>query len=110
MAAQPDAPQQDLAVAAIERVLKTERDGIEALRQNMERAERQLSEARAMAAALGRRADVRISKLHTAYLQKVDRDILALTQAQTGTADEPYDNAALEAAVTRLAARLTGAP
>ena len=66
----------DPVVAAIERVLKTERDGVEVLRQKPRpRPSRLLTRARAQAAAIAGRADSCISKLHTAYLQKIDQDM-----------------------------------
>lgn len=111
MAGQTDEPHSDPVVAAIERVLKTEREGVEALRKSAADAERLLTEARAQAAALARRADRCISKLHTAYLQKIDRDIqkLGASQAANGVdADQPYDPAVLSAAARRVAAKLTG--
>lgn len=106
-----DKPHSDPVVAAIERVLKTERDGVDMLRKSTADAERLLSETRAQAAALARRADRCISKLHTAYLQKIERDIGALVRAQSANAadaDTPDDTAALSAAAGRVAAKLTG--
>jgi hypothetical protein len=111
MAGQTD-EHSDPVVAAIERVLKTEREGVETLRKGAADAERLLSETRAKAAALARRADRCISKLHTAYLQKIERDIDALAQAQAADgpdADKPHDASALSAAARRVAAKLTGA-
>jgi hypothetical protein len=111
MASQTDEPHSDPVVAAIERVLKTEREGVEALRKSAADAERLLTETRAQAAALARRADRCISKLHTAYLQKIDRDIqkLGASQAENGVdPDQPSDTAVLSAATRRVAAKLTG--
>jgi hypothetical protein len=111
MASQTDEPHSDPVVAAIERVLKTEREGVEALRKSAADAERLLTETRAQAAALARRADRCISKLHTAYLQKIDRDIqkLGASQAANGVdPDQPSDTALLCAAARRVAAKLTG--
>jgi hypothetical protein len=107
---QPGTDGGDPVVAAIERVLKTEREGIEMLRRSTDDAQRLLTETRARAAALARRADACISKLHTAYLQKIERDISALKQAHAanGTqAEAAYDAAALTTAAQRLAAKLT---
>ena len=72
-------------MAAIERVLKTERDGIETLRAAKTKHSRLLTR-RARRRPRGRRADRCISNLHTAYLQKIERDIqqLAAPQADTG--------------------------
>jgi hypothetical protein len=111
IASQTDEPHSDPVVAAIERVLKTEREGAEALRKSAADAERLLTETRAQAAALARRADRCISKLHTAYLQKIDRDIqkLGASQAANGMdPDQPSDTALLSAAARRVAAKLTG--
>ena len=111
MAGQASEQHSDPVVAAIERVLKTEREGVEMLRKSAADAERLLTETRAQAAGLARRADRCISKLHTAYLQKIDQDIVALAQAQAANspdADKPYDAAVLSAAARRVAAKLTG--
>ncbi len=111
MAGQTDKPHSDPVVAAIERVLKTERDGVDMLRKSTADAERLRSETRAQAAALARRAEHCISKLHTAYLQKIEGEIGPLAQVQSANAadaDTPYDTAALSAAARRVAAKLTG--
>jgi hypothetical protein len=110
MIGHPDEGNGDPVVTAIERVLKIELDGIEMLRKSRVDAEHLLTEARARAAATANRADRCISKLHAAYLQKVDRDIEALAQAHAATnvADKTYDAEVLSAAVRRLAAKLTG--
>ena len=108
----PDPPHSDETVAAIERVLKAEREGVEALRQAQERAQTLLAEARAQAASIARRADNCISRLHTGYLQKIDREIEALEAARPAPADvqdSAYDGEVLQAAAERIAARLTGA-
>ena len=111
MARQKDQQQSDPVVAAIERVLKAERDGVRQLRHSEEEAQRLLSEARARAAAIIQRVEGCISKLHTAYLQKIQFDIEALASAEApqgaGTG-HGYDRAALEAAARRVAVKLTG--
>lgn len=111
MPRQPDPPQSDDTVAAIERVLRAERDGVETLRQAEERAQNLLAEARAQAGAIARRADNCISRLHTAYLQKIDREVDALNAARPAQKDDDpaYERDALQAAAARIAARLTGA-
>ena len=111
MVGQTGEQQSDPVVAAIERVLKAERDGVENLHKSAADAERLLTETRAQAAALAQRVDRCISKLHTTYRQKIDREIRALAQAQAvsaADADTPYDAAALGAAARRVAAKLTG--
>ena len=108
---QPDTDRSDPVVAAIERVLRTEREGVEMLRRSTDDAQRLLTETRARAAALARRADACISKLHTAYLQKIERDINARKRAQAASraqAEGLCDAAELAAAAQRLAAKLTG--
>lgn len=109
MPRQSDSPPSDDTVAAIERVLRAEREGVEALRRSEEQAQHLRAEARAQAAAIARRADHCISKLHTGYLQKIDRAVEALEQARPRTAGNPaYDRDALKTAAQRIAARLTG--
>ena len=108
---QRDTDPDDPVVAAIERVLKLEREGAEMLRRSADDAQRLLTETRARGAVLARRADACISKLHTAYQQKIERDISALKQAHAARgrqAEAPYDAAELAAAAHRLAAKLTG--
>ncbi len=51
MPRQADPQRSDDTVAAIERVLRAEREGVEALRQSQDRAQHMLAEARAQAAA-----------------------------------------------------------
>jgi vacuolar-type H+-ATPase subunit H len=110
MARQLEEQHSDPAVAAIERVLKVERDGAEKLQRGQKHAKQLVSEARDHAAAIGRRADARISKLHNAYLQKVQRDIEQLAQSNptSGEHSGTYDQAALTEAARRVAAKLTG--
>lgn len=111
MPRQPDPPPSDDTVAAIERVLKAEREGVAALRRSEEQAQHLLAEARAGAAGIARRADRCIAKLHTAYLQKIDREVAALNAARPTTDDHnsTYTREALKAAAERIAARLTEA-
>ena len=113
MGRQQDQQQPDAVVAAIERVLKVERDGVQQLQQSEDHARRLLSDAWARSAAIARRADDRISRLHTAYLQKIQQDILELAESSASTgepADHSYDRATLAAAARRVAAKLTGGP
>lgn len=110
---QPDEQQGDPVVAAIERVLRTEREGVATLRKSEEAAQRQVADARAQAIALSRRADRCIARLHANYLQKIDREIAALkaaAQASGAGAAKRYDRATLETAARRVAAKLTGGP
>jgi hypothetical protein len=108
---QRDADRDDPVVAAVERVLKIEREGAEMLRRSADDAQRLLTETRARGAALARRADACISKLHTAHQQKIEHDISALKQAHAARgpqAEALYDAVELAAAAQRLAAKLTG--
>jgi len=109
MPRQPDSPQSDDTVAAIERVLKAEREGVAALRRSEEQAQHLLAEARAEAASIARRADHCISRLHTAYLQKIEREVKGLNAARPATSDgdATHTRDALQAAAERIAARLT---
>jgi regulator of protease activity HflC (stomatin/prohibitin superfamily) len=108
MARQQDQHESDPVVAAIERVLKAERDGVEKLRSSENHAQRLIADARAQAAAIGRRADACITRLHAAYLQKIQRDIERMDAGHPPSADGHFDHATLEAAARRVAAKLTG--
>ncbi len=102
--------QNDPVVTAIERVLKVERDGAEQLQRSHEHAQQLLSRARVQATAIGRRADTCISKMHSSYLQKVQRDIDRLTESRLSSgaeADDSYDRARLTRAARGVAAKLT---
>lgn len=110
MPRQPDPPHSDDTVAAIERLLKTEREGVEALRRSEEQAQHLRAAARAQAGTIARRADQCISRLHTGYLQKIERAVQTLNAARPAAADgDPaFDRDALKTAAQRIAARLTG--
>lgn len=109
MAQQESQHHGDPVVAAINRVLKTERDGVEALRRAEEDGRHRQSEARAQAAAIARRADNCITRLHAAYLQKIGQEIETLNAAASpGDPGQSHDRAALAEAARRVAARLTG--
>ncbi len=111
MARQPDDLHSDPIVAAIERVLKTEREGVEALKRSKVDAGRLVTQARAEAAALTDRAERCISRLHTDYLKKIEREIERLAAADTNkdaAAGAGFDDATLAAAARRVAAKLTG--
>lgn len=111
MPRQADPPQNDDTVAAIERVLRTEREGVAALRHSEEQAQQVLAAARAEAAGIARRADRCISRLHTACLQKIEREVASLNAARPATndGDPTVTRDALRVAAQRIAARLTGA-
>ncbi len=96
--------------AAIERVLKAERDGVAALQQSAQEAEQLLAQARAQAGDIARRTDSLISKLHAAYLQKIQNDLQQFAASEPLQPDQPYDADALAETALRVAARLTGGP
>lgn len=103
----------DAVMAAMARVLAAERDGLAQLRDSEARARTLISDARARAAAVTARADARISRLHTAYLKKIEAEIARLRAAHAAAgdaADHAPDREQLLAAAQRLAAKLTGAP
>lgn len=110
MAQQQERQHSDPVVDAIERVLKIERDGVQQLQHSQEQARDLLSQARAQAATIARRADACISKLHNAYLQKLQRDIERLAQSNLSSGDnegDAYDRVTLAQAARRIAAKLT---
>ncbi len=99
MPRQSDPPHSDATAAAIERVLKAEREGVEALRRSEDqrpaharrrRGRRPLASPAAPTAAL--------SRLHTAYLQKIEREVEALNDGSPGAdgGDPAYGREALE--------------
>jgi vacuolar-type H+-ATPase subunit H len=111
MGREHEGQQSDAITAAIEHVLKLERDGMEQLRLSHEQAHQILSQARDRAAAIGMRADARITKLHNLYLQNLQREVDLLAESGHGSDENPangYDRTALTQAARRLAAKLTG--
>lgn len=105
-----DPPSADPVVAAIETVLAAERAAEASLADCRRQAQASVAAAREQADAIGRRADARISRVHTAYLQKIDTHAATLRQS----ADPPADNADggeqashYAEAARRLAAKLT---
>ncbi len=110
MARQEEPHRGDPVIAAMEHVLKAEREGVEHLHASRETAERLLTEARAEAASIARRADARISRIHAAYLKKIETEIEHLGQSAPDRDDtvDAHDHATLEAAARRVAAALTG--
>jgi regulator of protease activity HflC (stomatin/prohibitin superfamily) len=98
----------DPVVAAMERVLKVERDGVAALRQSEAEAQRILADARAQADAIRQRVSARISRLHAVYLQKLQAGIGA-SAASAALADPNSmdEHERVLAAARRVAARLT---
>lgn len=112
-AGHPERQQSDPVVAAIERVLKVERDGVAELERSAGEARQLLDEARTRGSNIARRTDARISKIHAAYLQKVQQK--QKQQQQLAEADPGGDKSgsdrepeALAEAVRRVAIKLTG--
>ena len=111
MARQQEQDHRDPIAAAIEHVLEVERDAAAELQHSRELAQQRLAQAREQAAAIGKRADARISALHSAYLRKVQREIERMAQSDLSSGervDERYDRAMVAAAARRVAARLSG--
>lgn len=105
----PPGRQEDPVVLAIERVLRAESDGEARLRKCRAQAQALIAAAREQAAAITKRTDARLSKLHAAHSIKVSAEIANLPPARA-TARETIDDAALARIIRRLAAKLTGAP
>lgn len=100
--------QRDPAALAIERVLHAERAADVQLSECRQQAETLVAAAREHAAAIGRRVDARISRLHTAYLEKIDSAAAELaTPPPSGTGTGASDSELAKAA-HRLATKLTG--
>ena len=98
-------------VVAMERVLEAERRLETMLQSCRQQANAVVAAARERAAAISRRTDARITKLHTAYLAKVRSDIASLAnpaQAESQILEGFADDAELSGAARRLAAKLTG--
>lgn len=101
----------DPVSAAIERVLAAERSAEVTLRTYRQQADALLAAARERAAAITRQADVRISKLHTAYFNKVSTEVAKLTDAPASAGEAiagSMEDARLVGAAQRVAAKLTG--
>jgi hypothetical protein len=99
----------DPTVLAMEAVLEAERAGeirVEACRRQADAA---VAAAREQAAAIARRADMRLSRVHARYLGRLDAQAATLTSASAANdvADTRLDDAALVAVARRLAAKLT---
>jgi molecular chaperone GrpE (heat shock protein) len=107
---QPQEQQRHSDTAAIERVLKAERDGVSALQKSTKEAEQALSRARAEASDIARRTDSLISKLHAAYLRKIQNDLQQFATKEPLQPNQLYDADALAETARRVAARLTGGP
>jgi vacuolar-type H+-ATPase subunit E/Vma4 len=80
------------------------------LRHGQQHAQHLLAQAHAQAETIARRADACISKLHSTYLQKVQRNIESLAQSSLSSGehtDNAYDRGTLIQAVRRVAIKLT---
>jgi hypothetical protein len=100
--------QRDPAALAIERVLKAERAADAKLSECRQQAEILVAAAREQAAAIARRADARISRLHTAYLEKIDSAVANLAIPPPSSMGTGASDSELAEAAHRLAAKLTG--
>jgi hypothetical protein len=100
--------QRDPAAFAIERVLHAERAADAKLLECRQQAEALLAAAREQAAAIARRVDARISRLHTAYLEKIDSAAAALATPPPAATGTGASDSELAKAAHRLAAKLTG--
>ena len=101
--------------ASVERVLDAER-GVEGqVERAIDEADGVVRAARARSDAIRRRADERISRLHVAMEERVEREIARMRKAFLEAEDDPENDPqlglkrdALHRAVRRLAARMTG--
>ncbi len=101
--------------AIVERVLDAERDVEGQVEKAVDEADRIARAARARADAIRRRADERISRVHVAMEERVEREIARMRQEFLESEDDPEHDPhlglkldALQRAVHRLAARMTG--
>ncbi len=113
MARQRETAGGEAAASDIRRVLDTERDARRAVEQARTRADAILEDARRQARMIAQRADKRIARLHQCSREATDGRIEQLQregerEERRVAAAEP-DPAALQAAVERVARRLTGA-
>ena len=103
------------SAAAVERVLDAERDVEAQVQKAVDEADRAARAARARADAIRRRADERISRIHVAMEERIEREIARMRKAFLQAEDDPENDPqlglkrdALQRAVHRLAARMTG--
>jgi F-type H+-transporting ATPase subunit b len=108
----PERAAEGSADEAIARVLRAEREAQSAIAHTRAEAGKVAEAARAEARAVAERAERRIRRVASAFerdltrrLAEIDAESTLMTQAHTLTTDEI---AALERAVRRLAAELTG--
>lgn len=100
----------DPVVAAIEKVLAAERAAEATLADCRLEAQATIAAARERAEVIGRRTDARISRVHTAYLQKVEGRTATLRRPSLpadDAADERERHSLYAEAARRLAAKLT---
>jgi len=103
------------SAAVVERVLDAERDVEGQVQKAVDDADRAARAARGRADAIRRRADERISRIHVAMEVRIEREIARMRKAFLETEDDPENDPqlglkrdALQRAVHRLAARMTG--
>jgi hypothetical protein len=100
----------DPVVASIEKVLAAERDADRMLADCRRQADATIAAARERAAGIGRRTDARISRIHPAYLKKIEAGLVQLSQAVDAGADfasEDENMSLIANAVRRLAGKMT---
>ena len=101
--------------AVVERVLDAERNVESRIQAAVDEADRVLRAARARADAIRIRTDERISRLHVAMESRLERKIAEMRREFLHTEESPENDPplglkrdALQRAVRRLAARMTG--
>jgi len=101
--------------AVVERVLDAERNVESRLQAAVDEVDRVLRAARARADAIRIRTDERISRLHVAMESRLERKIAEMRREFLQTEESPENDPhlglkrdALQRAVRRLAARMTG--
>ena len=99
------------STAAVEAVLRAEGAAEERIRQARRDAAALVAAARAREEAIARRADARISRVHIAYMARIDQEIARLEAAlapASGAGSDDAEAAALTRVIERLAGELTG--
>lgn len=99
----------DPVVAAMEKVLEAEREAERKLAECREKADAIIAAARERGAEIAHRANARLSKIHAAYMEKIESEIgrLRRTAVAADAAAPRHDGSLLIGAVQRLAAKMT---
>jgi hypothetical protein len=98
------------STVAVEAVLRAEGAAEERIRRARHDAAAIVAAARAREEAIKRRADTRISRVHIAYMARIDEEIARLETQLTPASDaaDAAEAAALARVIDRLAGELTG--